>query len=151
MTVQVPAIGAASNAPTSLTAATGASPAAGGTAPGEADPAQAKEFDGHMASAVAPAGNVQMHRVHATTHSVDSTMAHIRTETAALDAKYESAMEKGTHISSIVDPSDPMMTMVQLADFSYSTSMTLAQYQFSMSMANASNGLTHSLLKNQSE
>lgn len=116
-----------------------------------ADPASAHEFAGHVAGADAgQAGTVQMHRAHEP-HALEAAIAHMRADTATLDARYEQAMTQASHASSLIDPSDPMMSMVRLADFSYSTSLTLAQYQFSMSMADASNGLSRSLLKNNTE
>lgn len=118
-----------------------------------ADRAQTQAFDAQMG--VAPsepgaAGTVRMHQSHET-HSLDAVVSKVRAETAALDTRYQDTMKQTLHPSTLVDPSDPMMSMVRLADFSYSASLTLAQYQFSMSMADASNGVSHSLLKNNAE
>ncbi|RDU98068.1 hypothetical protein [Trinickia dinghuensis] len=119
----------------------------------EADPAQASAFDAQMsgqAAQAAPTGTVHMHSAQAT-HSLDAVVTHMRKETAALDVRYQEAMSQMEHPAALIDPSDPMMTMVRLTDFTLSTSVTLQQYQFSMAMADASNGVTHSLLKNNAE
>jgi hypothetical protein len=120
---------------------------------GQADPAQASAFDAHMgaqAEQAAPAGTIRMHSAHET-HSFDAVVTHMRNETAALDARYQAAMQQMEHPATLIDASDPMMTMVRLTDFTLSTSVTMQQYQFSMAMADASNGVTHSLLKNNAE
>jgi len=120
---------------------------------GQADSAQASAFDAHMgaqAEQAAPVGTIRMHSAHET-HSLDAVVAHMRNETAALDARYQAAMSQMEHPATLIDASDPMMTMVRLTDFTLSTSVTMQQYQFSMAMADASNGVTHSLLKNNAE
>ncbi len=121
----------------------------------DAESAQASAFDAHMgaqtqATEPAPAGAVHMHRAHET-HSIDAMVTNMRKETAALDSRYEAAMSQMEHPAALIDPSDPMMTMVRLTDFTLTTSVTMQQYQFSMAMADASNGVTHSLLKNNAE
>lgn len=124
----------------------------------EADPAQAKDFDRQMGvasteatpGASAPAGTIHMHRAHET-RSLDALVARVRSETAALDTRYQAAMQQMEHPGALLDPSDPMMSMVRLTDFTLSTTVTMQQYQFSMTMADASNGVTHSLLKNNAE
>ncbi|WP_206951734.1 hypothetical protein [Trinickia acidisoli] len=119
----------------------------------EADPAQAGAFDAHMSAQStesAPAGTVRMHSAQET-HSLDAVVTHVRKETAALDARYDAAMQQMEHPEALIDASDPMMTMVRLTDFTLSTSVTMQQYQFSMAMADASNGVTQSLLKNNAE
>ena len=119
----------------------------------EADSAQASAFDAHMSAdpaLSAPAGTIPMHSAQET-HSLDAVVTHMRKETAALDARYQAAMSQMEHPAALIDPSDPMMTMVRLTDFTLSTSVTMQQYQFSMAMADASNGVTHSLLKNNAE
>ncbi|RDJ98411.1 hypothetical protein [Paraburkholderia lacunae] len=44
---------------------------------------------------------------------------------------------------------DPLMEMAQMMDFQWSASTTIAEYQLSMSVAQAVNGFSHSILKNQ--
>ncbi|HEX7684468.1 MAG TPA: hypothetical protein VF446_13205 [Trinickia sp.] len=119
----------------------------------EADTAQSQAFDRHMGVAsteAAPAGTVHMHRAHEA-RSLDALVAHVRAETAALDTRYQAAMTQMEHPGALLDPSDPMMSMVRLTDFTLTTTLTMQQYQFSMTMADASNGVTHSLLKNNAE
>ncbi|HTH73406.1 MAG TPA: hypothetical protein VL635_03285 [Trinickia sp.] len=119
----------------------------------EAEPAHAKDFDQQMGVASAepaPAGTIHMHRAHET-RSLDALVAHVRSETAALDTRYQAAVQQMEHPGSLLDPSDPMMSMVRLTDFTLTTTVTMQQYQFSMTMADASNGVTHSLLKNNAE
>ena len=119
----------------------------------EANPAQASAFDAQMGAEPAEpaaAGSIHMHRPQETS-GLDAVITHVRTETAALDARYQAAISQIEHPSALIDPSDPMMTMVRLTDFTLTTSVTMQQYQFSMAMADASNGVTHSLLKNNAE
>lgn len=117
-----------------------------------ADSSQASAFDAHMRSDTAEptAGAVHMHRAQET-GGLDAMVTRVRKETAALDSRYEAAMSQMEHPAALIDPSDPMMTMVRLTDFTLTTSVTMQQYQFSMAMADASNGVTHSLLKNNAE
>lgn len=117
-----------------------------------ADSSQASAFDAQMsADAAEPtAGAVHMHRAQET-GGLDAMVTRVRKETAALDSRYEAAMSQMEHPAALIDPSDPMMTMVRLTDFTLTTSVTMQQYQFSMAMADASNGVTHSLLKNNAE
>lgn len=131
-------------------AATEAMPAAPNQ---EADAAQAKDFDGHMgvASTESTPGTVHMHRAQEATHGLDATLSRVRTETAALDARYHAMTSQIDHMDALVDSSDPMMSMVRMADFAMQASATMQQYQFSMSMADTANGTTKSLLKDSTQ
>ncbi len=66
-----------------------------------------------------------------------------------LNERYTSINAKRQEMLDSLDSMDVTMTMVKLADFSYFASMTLAEYQMDMSFAQAANGVSHSLLKNQ--
>jgi hypothetical protein len=118
----------------------------------EADSGEAGAFDTHMSTDAAEpaAGAVHLHRAQEA-GGLDAMVTRVRKETAALDSRYEAAMSQMEHPAALIDPSDPMMTMVRLTDFTLTTSVTMQQYQFSMAMADASNGVTHSLLKNNAE
>lgn len=132
-------------------AATQAMPAAPNQ---EADAAEASAFHAHMSAQSAesaPVGTVHMHRGVYETRSLDALVDHMRKETAALDARYDAAMQQMEHPAALLDTSDPVLAMVKMADFTMTTSATMQQYQFSMTMADASNGVTHSLLKNNAE
>lgn len=117
----------------------------------EADPALANAFDAQrfgQSAESAPAGAVHMHRAAHESHSFDAMIDKVRKETTALDARYETAMQQMEHPAALLDMSgDPAMTMVKMLDFTLTTSATMQQYQFSMTVADASNGVTHSLLK----
>jgi hypothetical protein len=45
--------------------------------------------------------------------------------------------------------SDPLMTMVQAMDFQWTATTTISEYQLSLSVAQAANGFTHTVLKTQ--
>ena len=120
----------------------------------DADQAQASAFDAQMSgqsAEAAPVGAVHMHRSAHETSSLDAMVNKMRKETAALDARYQAAMEQMEHPAALLDMSDPAMAMVRMVDFTITTSATMQQYQFSMTMADASNGVTHSLLKNDTQ
>ncbi|PMS18166.1 hypothetical protein C0Z18_18250 [Trinickia dabaoshanensis] len=121
-------------------------PAAPTQAPSAAD---AKHFDHQVAgSDAANVGTVQMHHSVNKPHGIEEVVTHLRTETAALDAKFDKTFSQGVHATSFIDSSDPMMSMVRMADFSYSATTMLMQYQFSLNIADASTGTTKSLIKN---
>ena len=114
--------------------------------------ADAKHFDhqvaGKDAATVGNVGSVQMHHSVSKPHGFEEVVTHLRTETAALDAKFDSTFSQGVHATSFIDSNDPMMSMVRMADFSYSATTMLMQYQFSLNIADASTGTTKSLIKN---
>jgi len=117
----------------------------------EADPALANTFDAQrfgQSAEPAATGTVHMHRAGHEAHNFDAMIDKVRKETAALDARYESAMQQMEHPAALLDTGgDPAMAMVKMLDFTLTTSATMQQYQFSMTVADASNGVTHSLLK----
>ncbi|MDI9682733.1 hypothetical protein QM334_39145, partial [Burkholderia cenocepacia] len=45
--------------------------------------------------------------------------------------------------------SDPLMTMVKAMDFQWTATTTISEYQLSLSVAQAANGFTHTVLKTQ--
>lgn len=114
--------------------------------------ADATHFDhrvaGKDAATVGNVGTVQMHHSVSKPHGLEEVVTHLRTETAALDAKFDSTFSQGMHATSFIDSNDPMMSMVRMADFSYSATTMLMQYQFSLNIADASTGTTKSLIKN---
>jgi hypothetical protein len=79
----------------------------------------------------------------------DGAMAQWRDYGRDLNQRYTSINATRQEMLDSLDKTDVTMTMVKLADFSYFASMTLAEYQMDMSFAQAANGVSHSLLKNQ--
>jgi hypothetical protein len=79
----------------------------------------------------------------------DGAMGQWRDYGHDLNERYTSINGKRQEMLDSLDSMDVTMTMVKLADFSYFASMTLAEYQMDMSFAQAANGVSHSLLKNQ--
>lgn len=79
----------------------------------------------------------------------DGAMGQWRDYGHDLNERYTSINTKRQEMLDSLDSMDVTMTMVKLADFSYFASMTLAEYQMDMSFAQAANGVSHSLLKNQ--
>lgn len=79
----------------------------------------------------------------------DGAMGQWRDYGHDLNERYTSINAKRQEMLDSLDSMDVTMTMVKLADFSYFASMTLAEYQMDMSFAQAANGVSHSLLKNQ--
>ena len=79
----------------------------------------------------------------------DGAMGQWRDYGHDLNERYTSINGKRQEMLDSLDSMDVTMTMVKLADFSYFASMTLAEYQIDMSFAQAANGVSHSLLKNQ--
>jgi hypothetical protein len=79
----------------------------------------------------------------------DGAMGQWRDYGLDLNERYTSINGKRQEMLDSLDSMDVTMTMVKLADFSYFASMTLAEYQMDMSFAQAANGVSHSLLKNQ--
>ncbi|OFT78824.1 hypothetical protein, partial [Burkholderia sp. HMSC10F09] len=130
-----------------------------------ADPAQVREFDALMqpraASAdaapqaaamsaatrdAAPA--VQMTPAQA---NASSLVERLRAYGNDLDARYANIDKHRTEmLTSMADNrSDPLMTMVQAMDFQWTATTTISEYQLSLSVAQAANGFTHTVLKTQ--
>ncbi|OXH85602.1 hypothetical protein CA831_26600 [Burkholderia multivorans] len=68
-----------------------------------------------------------------------------------LDARYANIDKHRTEmLTSMADNrSDPLMTMVQAMDFQWTATTTISEYQLSLSVAQAANGFTHTVLKTQ--
>jgi hypothetical protein len=68
-----------------------------------------------------------------------------------LDTRYANIDKHRTEmLTSMADNrSDPLMTMVQAMDFQWTATTTISEYQLSLSVAQAANGFTHTVLKTQ--
>ncbi|HEB3556919.1 TPA: hypothetical protein RZC67_005684, partial [Burkholderia multivorans] len=130
-----------------------------------ADPAQVREFDALMqpraasADATPPAAAmsaatrdaapaVQMTPAQA---NASSLVERLRAYGNDLDARYANIDKHRTEmLTSMADNrSDPLMTMVQAMDFQWTATTTISEYQLSLSVAQAANGFTHTVLKTQ--
>ncbi|MDR9050788.1 hypothetical protein [Burkholderia multivorans] len=130
-----------------------------------ADPAQVREFDALMqpraasADAAPPAAAmsaatrdaapaVQMTPGQA---NASSLVERLRAYGNDLDARYANIDKHRTEmLTSMADNrSDPLMTMVQAMDFQWTATTTISEYQLSLSVAQAANGFTHTVLKTQ--
>lgn len=132
------------------------------------DPAQVRQFDTLMqpgAAAASPsASGVAMSRVAAdaapavqmtpatpaqANHS--SLVERLRTYGNDLDTRYANIDKHRTEmLTSMADNrGDPLMTMVQAMDFQWTATTTISEYQLSLSVAQAANGFTHTVLKTQ--
>jgi len=132
------------------------------------DPAQVRQFDALMqpgAAAASPsASGVAMSRVAAdaapavqmtpatpaqANHS--SLVERLRTYGNDLDTRYANIDKHRTEmLTSMADNrGDPLMTMVQAMDFQWTATTTISEYQLSLSVAQAANGFTHTVLKTQ--
>ena len=57
---------------------------------------------------------------------------------------------RGEMLTSMADSrGDPLMTMVKAMDFQWTATTTISEYQLSLSVAQAANGFTHTVLKTQ--
>jgi len=130
------------------------------------DPAQVRQFDTLMQPGAASpsASGVAMSRVSAdaapavqmtpatpaqANHS--SLVERLRTYGNDLDTRYANIDKHRTEmLTSMADNrSDPLMTMVQAMDFQWTATTTISEYQLSLSVAQAANGFTHTVLKTQ--
>lgn len=145
---------------------------------GAADPAHVKHFDTLMtkpneqqASAVTtaasvstqPTSAVQSMQLHSAPNAVPGVqMTHVeashssladrlRTYGSDLDQRYANIEKHREEMLTSMPKlgQDPVMEMAQMMDFQWSASTTIAEYQLSMSVAQAANGFSHSILKNQ--
>lgn len=68
-----------------------------------------------------------------------------------LDARYANIDKHRTEMLTTMadNRSDPMMTMVKAMDFQWTATTTISEYQLSLSVAQAANGFTHTVLKTQ--
>ncbi|RQZ12930.1 hypothetical protein DIE15_22215 [Burkholderia sp. Bp9031] len=132
------------------------------------DPAQVRQFDALMQPGATPAApsasGVAMSRAPAdaapavqmtpatpaqANHS--SLVERLRTYGNDLDTRYANIDRHRTEmLTSMADNrSDPLMTMVQAMDFQWTATTTISEYQLSLSVAQAANGFTHTVLKTQ--
>ncbi|HEF5156172.1 hypothetical protein UA18_04123 [Burkholderia multivorans] len=130
-----------------------------------ADPAQVREFDALMqpraASAdTAPQAAARSAATHDAAPAVQMTPAQANASSLVerlraygndLDARYANIDKHRTEmLTSMADNrSDPLMTMVQAMDFQWTATTTISEYQLSLSVAQAANGFTHTVLKTQ--
>ncbi|RQU73330.1 hypothetical protein DF141_18180 [Burkholderia cenocepacia] len=126
------------------------------------DPAQVRQFDALMqpgASAAAPPSSsgvamadaapaVQMTPAQA---NQSSLVERLRTYGNDLDSRYANIdKHRNEMLTSMADSrSDPLMTMVKAMDFQWTATTTISEYQLSLSVAQAANGFTHTVLKTQ--
>ncbi|KVU21841.1 hypothetical protein [Burkholderia ubonensis] len=149
-------------APGAAALASGAQQQAGAAS----DPAQVRQFDALMqpgaspgaaasAASAAPASvpsdaspAVRMTPAQAN-HS--SLVERLRAYGNDLDARYANIDKHRTEmLTSMADNrSDPLMTMVKAMDFQWTATTTISEYQLSLSVAQAANGFTHTVLKTQ--
>ncbi|KVN48038.1 hypothetical protein WT12_12580 [Burkholderia territorii] len=131
------------------------------------DPAQVRQFDalmqpGASAAATSPsASGVAMSRVAADAAPAvqmtpaqanqSSLVERLRTYGNDLDTRYANIDKHRTEmLTSMADNrSDPLMTMVKAMDFQWTATTTISEYQLSLSVAQAANGFTHTVLKTQ--
>ncbi|PRF41285.1 hypothetical protein C6T58_21370 [Burkholderia multivorans] len=130
-----------------------------------ADPAQVREFDALMqpraasagtappAAAMSPATHDAVPAVQMTPAQANasSLVERLRAYGNDLDARYANIDKHRTEmLTSMADNrSDPLMTMVQAMDFQWTATTTISEYQLSLSVAQAANGFTHTVLKTQ--
>ncbi|KWN09030.1 hypothetical protein [Burkholderia ubonensis] len=151
---------------TGVSAAPGAAALASGAqqqAGAASDPAQVRQFDALMQPGAPPGGAasaapasvpsdaapaVRMTPAQAN-HS--SLVERLRTYGNDLDARYANIDKHRTEmLTSMADNrSDPLMTMVKAMDFQWTATTTISEYQLSLSVAQAANGFTHTVLKTQ--
>jgi len=80
-----------------------------------------------------------------------SLVERLRTFTNDLDTRYSGLQKHQEQMltSMSQNSNDPLMSMAQAMDFQWSATTTISEYQLSLAVAQATNGLTHSILKNQ--
>ncbi|TCW79641.1 hypothetical protein C5O80_29180 [Burkholderia sp. SRS-46] len=135
------------------------------------DPAQVRQFDAlmqpgapasHASASTAPpaAGRVPPDGLREAAPAVRMTPAQanasslverLRTYGNDLDARYANIDKHRTEmLTSMADNrGDPLMTMVKAMDFQWTATTTISEYQLSLSVAQAANGFTHTVLKTQ--
>ncbi|WP_175921649.1 hypothetical protein [Burkholderia latens] len=131
------------------------------------DPAQVRQFDALMQPGASPAATppsasgVAMSRAEADAAPAvqmtpaqanqSSLVERLRTYGNDLDTRYANIDKHRTEmLTSMADNrSDPLMTMVQAMDFQWTATTTISEYQLSLSVAQAANGFTHTVLKTQ--
>ncbi|KAB0630897.1 hypothetical protein DF107_26385 [Burkholderia stagnalis] len=153
-------------APGAAALASGAQQQAGAAS----DPAQVRQFDAlmqpgapaadasaaHASGASARAAQVRPDaapavRMTPAQANASSLVERLRTYGNDLDARYANIDRHRTEmLTSMADNrSDPLMTMVKAMDFQWTATTTISEYQLSLSVAQAANGFTHTVLKTQ--
>jgi hypothetical protein len=158
--MSVTGIGAA---PPGAAALAGAAQQAGSAS----DPAQVRQFDALMqpgaatgagaspssGAAISPAAADAAPTVRMTPAQANesSLVERLRAYGNDLDTRYANIDKHRTEmLTSMADNrSDPLMTMVQAMDFQWTATTTISEYQLSLSVAQAANGFTHTVLKTQ--
>ncbi|WP_333990867.1 hypothetical protein [Burkholderia orbicola] len=126
------------------------------------DPAQVRQFDALMQPGVSPSSSgVAMARAPADAAPAvqmtpaqanqSSLVERLRTYGNDLDSRYANIdKHRSEMLTSMADSrSDPLMTMVKAMDFQWTATTTISEYQLSLSVAQAANGFTHTVLKTQ--
>ncbi|KVT59509.1 hypothetical protein [Burkholderia ubonensis] len=146
-------------APGAAALASGAQQQAGAAS----DPAQVRQFDALMQPGASPGGAVSAApasvpsdaapavRMTPAQANHSSLVERLRTYGNDLDARYANIDKHRTEmLTSMADNrSDPLMTMVKAMDFQWTATTTISEYQLSLSVAQAANGFTHTVLKTQ--
>ncbi|WGS44099.1 hypothetical protein LFL97_26180 [Burkholderia sp. JSH-S8] len=153
-------------APGAAALASGAQQQAGAAS----DPAQVRQFDALMQpgapaadpsaahasgmsarAAQAPTDAAPAVRMTPAQANASSLVERLRTYGNDLDARYANIDKHRTEmLTSMADNrSDPLMTMVKAMDFQWTATTTISEYQLSLSVAQAANGFTHTVLKTQ--
>ncbi|KVU76606.1 hypothetical protein WK73_10820 [Burkholderia ubonensis] len=143
-------------APGAAALASGAQQQAGAAS----DPAQVRQFDalmqpgaspGGAAPASAPSDAAPAVRMTPAQANHSSLVERLRAYGNDLDARYANIDKHRTEmLTSMADNrSDPLMTMVKAMDFQWTATTTISEYQLSLSVAQAANGFTHTVLKTQ--
>jgi hypothetical protein len=139
--------------------------------PGKApDAAHVRQFDGLMQASNANTGVQSMTPTSAAQVNAQATppvstdvrmtpadanrsslVERLRTFTNDLDMRYSGLQKHQEQMLTSLsqNSSDPLMSMAQAMDFQWSATTTISEYQLSLAVAQATNGLTHSILKNQ--
>ncbi|AYZ64258.1 hypothetical protein EGY31_04625 [Burkholderia multivorans] len=146
-------------APGAAALASGAQQQAGAAS----DPAQVRQFDALMQPGASPGGAASAApasvppdaapavRMTPAQANQSSLVERLRTYGNDLDARYANIDKHRTEmLTSMADNrSDPLMTMVKAMDFQWTATTTISEYQLSLSVAQAANGFTHTVLKTQ--
>ncbi|MBY4754705.1 hypothetical protein [Burkholderia dolosa] len=142
--MSVTGIGAA---PPGAAALAGAAQQAGSAS----DPAQVRQFDALMQPGAATGAGASAVRMTPAQANESSLVERLRAYGNDLDTRYANIDKHRTEmLTSMADNrSDPLMTMVQAMDFQWTATTTISEYQLSLSVAQAANGFTHTVLKTQ--
>ncbi|MGU7773003.1 hypothetical protein ACV229_22850 [Burkholderia sp. MR1-5-21] len=150
----------------------GAAPGAAALASGmqqagaASDPAQVRQFDALMqpgassadTASTAPAAAARVEpdaapavRMTPAQANASSLVERLRAYGNDLDTRYANIDRHRTEmLTSMADNrNDPLMTMAKAMDFQWTATTTISEYQLSLSVAQAANGFTHTVLKTQ--